>query len=220
MRRFTRRSMLTLTLLVIVLGMRPIGTGAQEATPVAGSVGDFLPPVAVQISGGWVAPAEFCDSEAIDAGSLDTIEAPFGGAAVRPASASNQDLYFLSVTLPEGACIGYGSHYVHDGAIVWFVQQGSVSFKTRSIVGMPAAEVTAWDANGFPIPLTTEAMELEAGGWISVDRAVNYSYRNAGEGDAVIMMAVLEQRPAEAALEPEPGDVILAGCKGLCRGRR
>ncbi len=219
MRRFMRRSIATFCTLLILANMGMSGIRAQEATPIPSGPDTFFPPVDVRDIG-WLLPPPFCTDEEQMAGEFGVGEMPVGGALTRPAAAPNQDLYLLRVTLPERACVGYDGHYLHDGAMIWFVQQGTIAFKTRSIVGLPAADVVAGHGDGSPIALTGGAVDLAEGDWISIDRAANYTYRNTGQGDAIIMMSVLESRPAVTELEPEDGVMFLSGCKGLCRGKR
>lgn len=220
MRLFATLPLVLLFVVSSFLAAIPATVVAQEATPVVPVAESVFPPVNVGDIGEWLLPTSFCG----EGNASTTQEAPFGGALVRPSSAPNQDLYFLEVTLPAGACVGYGDHYLHDGAIVWFVQKGTITFKTQLVVGLPAADVEARSADGSAILVEAgREVDIPAGGWISVDRAANYSYRNDGTEDAIILMAVLETRPAETMLAPEPGAVMTlsgGGCKTRCRDKK
>lgn len=222
MRRLATLPLVFLLLLSSLVAAIPANVAAQEGTPVVPVADTVFPPVNVRDVGDWLLPQPFCTPQEIADGADFALEAPTGGALVRPASAPNQDLYLLEVTLPPNACIGYQGHYLHDGAIVWFVQDGTISFKAEVVVGLPAAEVDARRANGDIIDVRTMPVELEPGDWISVDRAANYTYRNTGSEDARILMAVLEARPSETMLPSDAGGsfLIAGGCKTRCRDKK
>ncbi len=155
-------------------------------------------------------PEEFCTAEEIDQGNRDITERPEGGALVKPAAIAGRDLYLLEVTLPPGTCVGYGSHYLHDGAMSWLVQSGEIEFATQPVAGMPVATVTGIGANGLGIAVSETPTTLASGDWVTIDRAAEYSYRNAGSEPAVVLMAVNEW---------DPFGNLMRSCKGGCRKR-
>jgi hypothetical protein len=155
-------------------------------------------------------PTEFCTPEEIELGNTGITESPMNGALVKPADTPGRDLFLLVITMPPGSCVGYGSHYLHNGAVVWYVQEGSIEFATQPVSGLPAATVAGWDATQMPIAISDTPASLEAGAWISIDRAAEYSYRNAGPDPAVVLMA---------ANEVDPFAGLAFSCKGGCRKR-
>jgi hypothetical protein len=155
-------------------------------------------------------PEEFCTEDEIDQGNRDIVERPEGGALVKPAITTGRDLYLLELTLPPGTCVGYGSHYLHDGAMSWLVQSGEIEFATQPVAGMPAATATGVGANGVDIVVSESPTTLASGDWVTIDRAAEYSYRNAGPEPAVVLMAVNEW---------DPFGNLMRSCKGGCRKR-
>jgi hypothetical protein len=157
-------------------------------------------------------PPEICSAAEIAAGDTQLVEQPLmgSGANVQPADTPGRDLYLVILTLPPGSCVGYGSHYLHDGAIVWFVQEGEIEFATHPIGGLPPATVTAFDENLNPITISGTSVLLGPGDWVTLDRAADYTYRNAGTEPAVVLMTVNE-------VDPFLG--FARSCKGGCRKR-
>jgi hypothetical protein len=128
------------------------------------------------------------------------------------------DLYVVKVTLPPDTCVGFSGHYLHDGAAIWLVDEGTVEFDFQPIVGWPSPDLLLERSSGIQEPITAQ-MRLEVGDWVSADRAVNYSYRNTGDIDAVIIMTVLENRWIVTENNVEAVTMFAAGCKGVCRRR-
>ncbi|MFT4036676.1 MAG: hypothetical protein QM692_00745 [Thermomicrobiales bacterium] len=204
MRSASQRVLLLVGCCAVWLATLAPAAFAQQATPVAG--GDWPPP-----------PSSCSGGQLLDPNDL-RVEAPKGGALVRPASAPNQDLYLLEVTLKSGDCVGYDAHLRHDGAIVWFVQSGQIALSIMPIQGRPAPDIAAGRRDGSALRVTSR-MVLEAGDWVSIDRMADYQYRNTGTGQAVVMMTVLEER------QPWQGDLgatamAAGGCKGICKNPR
>jgi hypothetical protein len=165
-----------------------------------------LPPEATPTMRGNL-PAETCSAAEIAAGDADIVERPVNGALVEPAATPGRSLYLLELTLPPNTCVGYSSHYLHDGAIVWFVQEGEIEFSTQPIAGTPPALVTAMDHNQMPIATSSMPITLGSGDWVALDRAAEYTYRNAGAEPAIVLMAANEDDP------------FARSCKGGCRKR-
>jgi hypothetical protein len=204
MRRATNRIALVLWALLIALGSFPGISLAQEATPAAQEA-SF--------------PTEFCTEAEILEGEFSIEESPFGAALVIPASAPDMHLYVLKVTLPPDSCVGFTGHYLHDGAVVWLVDEGTVEFDFQPIVGLSVPELSLHRATGAPEAVTSTMM-LSVGDWVTADRAVNYSYRNTDDKDeAVIIMTVLENRLVVGEGEVTPPGMIAMRCKSVCRRR-
>jgi hypothetical protein len=202
MRVVSVRLVIAFIALITLLQGTAIGTPAQ-ATPE--------PEAEVEQSFRSNLPADFCTSDEIAEGDNEIVEDPLNGAEVEPAATPGRYLYFVRITLPPGSCVGYGSHYLHDGAIVWFVQEGAIEFAGQRIGGQPEPLITAMRADGTLISISGSPTVLAAGDWVAFDRAAEYSYRNAGTEDAVVMMAVNEVDPF--------GESVMRSCKGGCRKR-
>jgi hypothetical protein len=195
MRVVVFRPVLVLVALVMVLSTGPLDSWAQE-----------LPPDATPTMRGNL-PTETCTAAEITKGDNEIVEQPANGAQVEPAATPGRSLYLLVITMPPGSCVGYASHYLHDGAISWFVQAGEIEFSTQPIAGMPPAIVTAMDQDLNQIVVSSMPITLGAGDWVALNRAAEYTYRNAGPDPAVVLMAVDEDDP------------FARSCKGGCRKR-
>jgi hypothetical protein len=191
--------LLAFSLLLSVASLSTMAQGTPEAATPA-------PPTAR-----GDLPEEFCTEDEIGLGIGGIIERPEGGALVKPFATSGRDLYLLELTLPKDTCLGYGSHYLHDGAITWMVQSGEIEFATQPIAGLPEATVTAYDATGEAITVSATPTALGPGDWVTLDRAAEYSYRHVGDEPAVVIMAVNE-------IDPYGG--VDRGCRGGCPGRK
>ena len=51
-------------------------------------------------------------------------------------------MYLLQTWMPSGACLGFGGHCVHDGAIMWFVTDGVVELWIEPVDGFPGIAPT------------------------------------------------------------------------------
>lgn len=196
-----------LVLVFILLGLAPGPpvTAAHPATPVVGD--DYL-------ETGFT-----CSEEAREAGRASVGEQPANGALVSPASAPAQDLYLLEVTVPAGACVWFDDHFLHDGAMVWYLQSGSVELALDLLEGWPPPDLTLVRAGGTVEPVSP-TISLATGDWLSADRAVGYAYRNDGEEPAVILMTVLESRWVYTGEEFNPLTAGTFDCRGSCRNSR
>lgn len=193
-------------LIVVLLGLCTL-LGATSLTAMA----DATPvPVEATPPPRGDLPEEFCTAEEIEDGFAFIVERPAGGALIKPAATPGRDLYVVEIVLPSGSCVSFDSHYLHNGAIVWFVQSGTIEFAAQPVSGLPEPIVTAGDANGVGITVSPMPLTLEAGQWVGLDRAGEYSYRNAGSDEAVVIMA---------ASEEDPFGGLARSCKGGCRKR-
>ena len=183
----------------------PFSAFAVDATPVASS--DAWPP-----------PLSTCgNTTPIDPRDL-SVESPEDGGLVRPAGAPDQDLYLLEVTLPQDTCLAFDGHHRHDGAIVWYVQEGTITINIAPVTGMPAPDIALHRGDGDIEQFLGSAV-LEDGDWVSVDRMADYSYRNTGDSDATVLMTVLEHRQAHEG-GPNSAAQAAGGCRGLCKSSR
>ncbi|MFN8591089.1 MAG: hypothetical protein U0031_06450 [Thermomicrobiales bacterium] len=101
-----------------------------------------------------------------------------------------ESLYIAVLTLPPDSCIDFRKR---SGAVILFVQQGTVVYTSA-----PAADrnvvIVRGDSDGNNADNQTiavgETVTLNAGEWITQDRPVWYSFRNAGGDNAIISAAV------------------------------
>jgi hypothetical protein len=115
-------------------------------------------------------------------------------------------LYLVEIRLRPGECAPYtilGNQ--KNGAIVLLVQQGNIEFQWDAYD--PASTATVKRGNsmmtlGTILPGTPQP--FYPGDWISIDRQVWFTYRNAGADTAII---------AKAVWAPHGG----GGCHGGCR---
>jgi hypothetical protein len=162
---------------------------------------------------------EICTPAEI-AGAEDGVsESLVGAALVSPAAHPEDDLYIVKVILQKGTCVSFADHYLHDGAAIWLVDSGEIEFDFQPIAGWSAPRLALQRGNGDQENVAP-LMHLEAGDWVSADRAVNYSYRNIGDGEAVVIMSVLEKHWIVTGEDPEGVYMFAAGCNALCRKRR
>jgi hypothetical protein len=168
-------------------------------------------------------PAEFCTPEqiaAIDSGDEDSpLEFPYVDALVSPASVPDMDLYVVRITLPPHACVAFNGHLLHDGAVVWLVESGTVTFGFQLIHDRPVPDLVYQPLDGPPEPVGP-VMQLSTGDWVSTDRAVHYSYVNDEDTPAVVIMTVLEKRWVYTGNEFDPLISTVAECKHVCRNPR
>ncbi len=168
---------LTIALLALLLGVSPAQLAAQDATP----------PATVSNASATTSD-EMCSAVEIAFGEQVVVEAPHDtSGVVQPAADPTMELWVVVVTLPPGSCVGYHSH---AGAVVLFVQQGTIEYAYRPLTGEPDLGVAAGDRQGVRIPLSLGTpVLLTPGAWVTQDREVEYTYRNAGEGDAVVALS-------------------------------
>jgi hypothetical protein len=124
---------------------------------------------------------------------------------VAPAEFPERRLYPAVIVLPPGACVPF--HEV-AGALVLFVQEGTVDYIMHA-EGSPPPEVQSGHMNAqesvTDVPSDT-LVRLGPGGWVTQDRQVWFTYRNAGYADAVVTVAAL--------VDPAGG---VGACNGGCR---
>jgi hypothetical protein len=204
MRHIRYRIVVVLCMLSFGFGLFPNVSHSQDASPTQQA------PLPKQ---------EICTPEEIAAAEFGVTESPLGAALVSPAAHPDEDLYVVKITLQKDACVSYADHYLHEGAIIWLVDSGEIEFDFQPIVGWPAPELAFQTSNG-DLEKVTPLMHLQAGDWVSTDRAVNYSYRNIGEEDAVVIMTVLEKHWIVPDEDPDGITMFAAGCNSLCRKRR
>lgn len=204
MRRLARRFTPALVAVLFSLSLTPALSHAESATPTPG-------PISM--------PHEFCTPEEIDAGLRGISELPLYDVLVSPASAPGTDLYVVKVILEPGACLPYTGHFLHDGAAIWLVDSGEIEFDFQLIPGRPVPDLDLQHGSGNREPVTA-FMHLEAGDWVSADRAVHYSYRNAGQTQATVIMTVLEDRWIYTGAEFNPIVSSITDCRGVCRNAR
>jgi hypothetical protein len=202
MRRGQFRNVLLLCAFLCGLGLLPGASRAQAATPVPLHT-DF--------------PPEFCSPEEIADGDMNIEESPEETLVVSPANAPNMDLYVVKIKLPAHSCVSFSGHNLHDGAVLWLVDSGTVEFDFQFLPNWPFPDLAFHlkDENVESVPGVTK---LEEGDWVSADRAVHYSYRNPTDSEAIIIMTVLENRVIFTG-SGSAGLGFGAGCKGVCRRR-
>jgi hypothetical protein len=154
------------------------GTPSPAASPTAG-------------------PAEVCTPIEIDRGDLvGYMPAGMLEGAVRLHTGVGtpvpQEALFLTVlTLPPTSCMDFR---VRSGAVVLFVQEGSVEYTAHALNPDPALapNIQMGDSGGTntptPVPLDS-ATTLHATDWLTQDRPVWFTFRNAGAVDAVVSVA-------------------------------
>ncbi len=190
------------------LGLLPLASHANSATPTA--VASLYPP-------------EFCTPAEIEAMHSDDpelpLESPAVDALVSPASVPDMDLYVVKITVPPHACVAFTGHFLHDGAVVWLVESGTLTFDFQLIRNRPVPDLVFQPHDGARQPVTP-LLQLEEGDWVSTDRAVHYSYLNTEGTPAVITMTVLEKRWIYTGEEYDPILMAATECKGVCRNPR
>ncbi len=217
MRQFRLSTLILVAAFLLTGGFAPSSASAQEATPVVEDehlIGDDLP-----IGNDHLDHAFACSEEARQAGLAGITEQPWPGGVVSPASAPGQDLYLVEVTVPAGACVWFEDHFLHDGAIIWYVKSGDIEFGIDLLEGWPPPDLMLVSDDGTVKPVAT-LMTLSAGDSLSADRAVGYAYRNDGSEDAVLLMTVLENRWIYTGAEFSPIPDGMFDCRGACRNSR
>lgn len=204
MRHIRYRIVVVLCMISLGFGLFPNTSRSQNASP----------PSQAQLPKNEICtPAEIADAK-------DGVsESPMGAALVSPAAHPEDDLYIVKVILRKGTCVSYADHYLHDGAAIWLVDSGEIEFDFQPIADWPAPRLALQRGNGDQENVTP-LMHLETGDWVSADRAVNYSYRNIGDGEAVVIMSVLERHWIVTGEDPDGIHLFAAGCNALCRKRR
>ena len=173
-------------------------------------------------------PNEICTAAEIARDGEQTRLTPGGNAIVRPAANQEQILYLLETTMPSEACLGFANHYLHDGAMLWHVTSGEVEFWIAPIADHPMATLQVGTPPTDEHPLGqvetavgTLAVTLKAGGWLSADSAVHYSFRSRGADESVILMTVLETSPqSQTGMTGDERWQVFMDCKGNCRNPR
>jgi hypothetical protein len=204
MRRVAIPAIVTVLLLLVGLSAGPAKLdAAQDGTP--GSSPPGSPPPGVATPTPVCSPeeiAEGLEADVLPRGNEEGIVTPFveaGGVEV---------LYVAVLTLPPDACIPFR---FREGAVVLFVQQGSVVYTALEYAGAEDPIVEKGDSDGsagdnIAVALG-EPVSLHAGDWITQDRTVWYSFRNSGSEDAIISAAVF-------AAPPWDDERCQSGCRG------
>ena len=170
--------------LVALTNAAPMQSVAQVASPSAGTPGpgssstqelcDTVPPADVVHTGTQI--------DAVPPGLIR----PGAAGVVEPADAPGRVLWVAEITIPPQTCRDF---HQWDGALVLFVQSGSIEYRVSST---PAATVTMGhqdDATTFkPVPTDT-LVPLNSGDWVTQDDGASFAYRNPGRNPAVVLMA-------------------------------
>jgi hypothetical protein len=204
MRRAAIPAIVTVLLLLAGLSVGPARLDAkQDSSPAASPTGSAPP--------GAATPTPMCGPDEIAAG-LDADVLPRGKeeGVVKPALEATdvEVLYVAVLTLPPDACIPFRYRL---GAMVLFVQQGTVVYTAQEYAGAEVPVIMRGDSDGsagdnIPVALG-ESVSLHAGDWVTQDRAVWYSFRNSGSEDAIISAAVF-------AAPPWDDERCQSGCRG------
>jgi hypothetical protein len=208
MRRTWYRVGLLFCMFLFGFGLLPFVSRANSGTPTP--VESLYPPE-------FCTPAEIAAMHSDDPES--PLESPSVDALVSPASVPGMDLYVVKVTVPPHACVAFTGHFLHDGAVVWLVDSGKVTFDFQLIKNRPVPDLVYQPREGARQPVSP-MLQLDAGDWVSTDRAVHYSYLNTEATPAVIIMTVLEKRWIYTGSEIDPILMAATECKGVCRNPR
>jgi hypothetical protein len=187
-----RRALIPALFVVVLLlsGLvsgRPQPSAAENGTPMA-SPGSGTP-----------APAPVCTPIEIARGDLVAYMPPgMAEGAVSlfhpPGVPDDDESLFLTVlTLPPASCMDYRNR---SGAVVFYVQEGTIEYTAHAVNPDPtmAPVITMGRSGGLvddavAVPLDTPTT-LHATDWLTQDRAVWFSFRNAGAVDAVVSVAM------------------------------
>ena len=105
----------------------------------------------------------------------------------KPTGAPGQEIHLMRVVQKPG---GYIDPHRHPGAQVFYVEQGTVGFSVYSGQAWLVRAADAPNTEGALVPDGTEVI-LKPGDWLYYSQDVVESARNAGDDQAVIMIAAL-----------------------------
>lgn len=178
---------------VIVIGLLVAGLFTSSPRP---SVALSATPDASPGSGTPIAmPGELCSAEELALGeNVDRLPPGPPAGVVRPEGTGRRVLYLTVMTLPPNACIGYRER---SGGVVLFVQEGTIVYTAR--FGEDTI-VLKGDSDGYDcttirpgcdtIAVASDAsVTVDANEWVSQENHAWYTFRNAGDEDAVVSVA-------------------------------
>jgi len=171
--------------LAALMSVAPIQSAALLATPSAGTPGPGSP-----------STEELCHTDDVIHTDTEIVAEPPGWVAgvVKPADAPGRDLWVAEITIPPQTCRNFHSW---DGAVVLFVQSGSIEYRVSST---PSATVMMGhqdDETTFKTVPPDTLVPLNSGDWVTQDRAASFAYRNPGPDSAVVLMAAYAVPPKE-----------------------
>jgi hypothetical protein len=175
--------------LVALTNAAPIQSVALLASPSAGTPGPGSSSTQEQ---------ELCAEGDVIYTGTEIVEEPPGleAGVVVPEDASDRFLWVVEVTIPPQTCRDFHSH---DGALVLFVQSGSIEYRVSST---PSATVMMGhqdhETTFTPVPVDT-LVPLHSGDWVTQDREASFAYRNPGRDSAVVLVAAFVVPPEEGA---------------------
>ena len=150
------------------------------------------------------APAELCSPAALADGENATILSTDEQGAVTPLGSQGEVLYYSLVTLPPAACLEYR---YRAGAVVLFVQQGTIDYAVHAVDSKIAPEILRGAGDGSAVSVAFDkAITLHASDWVSQDSAAWYTFWNSGEGEAVVAVS-------SYVIPPDLGDPCTGGCR-------
>ncbi|MBA2596652.1 MAG: hypothetical protein H0V00_08510 [Chloroflexia bacterium] len=143
--------------------------------------------------------------EPLPPGDISGVVAPFD----ETGAGGGRVLYLAIVTLLPDSCLDYR---YREGAVVLFVQQGTIVYTARADAAEPDAdaEIMRGDSDASDDDNTVVALDtpvtLHGNDWITQNKGVWFALRNSGDDTAVISVAVY-------AVSPWSDDA----CTGVCR---
>ena len=173
--------------LAALMNAAPNQSVAQLASPSAGTPGPGSP-----------STQELCHTDdVIDTGTEIVAEPPgWGAGVVEPADAPGRDLWVAEITIPKETCRDF---HAWDGALVLFVQSGSIEYRVSSTPFLTVMMGHQDDAATFTTVPPDTLVPLNSGDWVTQDRAASFAYRNPGPDSAVVLMAAYAPLPGEEA---------------------
>jgi hypothetical protein len=193
MQRLAARSFLLVASLIIIGNLSHFTIAAQESTPAASPASSALATIPT-IGEVIASTTDACDPNVFTADPAGITYQPLDDFGyVIPAEDPAHVLYLTENTLPPLSCILF--YRGTFGASTFLVQEGTVEFIAWG--GPPLGAPVIWAGNEagdyVSVPLGAP-VTLDAGDWVTVDRsAVAYAYRNPGDEDGKIVMAIYEQ---------------------------
>jgi hypothetical protein len=193
---------------VIIIGLLAAGLFASAPRP---SAAFGATPPASPTAGTPTPPADICSpAETANASLIEVVPSSIREGVFSPfnPAGSGERMFLVTMTMPPNTCYAWRKL---PGMVMLLVQEGQIAYTARD-AGVSPVQIMKGDNDGsisdtVAVSLDT-AYTVRANEWITQNREVWFTFRNAGSHDAVLSLAYYGANP---------WDSDTGGCGSVCR---